>query len=57
MQQSYGEIGLHGLAASLLAVGLFILLFEWMWKIGDRLARRSVPVVIQPPPEGSWQGG
>jgi uncharacterized membrane protein YfcA len=57
MQQSYGEIGFWGLTVAVLAVGLFILVFEWMWKIGDRLARRSVPAVIEPPPSGSWQGG
>ena len=42
MQQSYAEIGLGVVAGSILAVALFIAGFEWLWKIGDRLARREV---------------
>jgi hypothetical protein len=42
MQQGYSEVGLVVVACSVLAVALFIAGFEWMWKIGDRLARRSV---------------
>ncbi len=42
MQQSYSEVGLVVIAFSILAVGLFVVGFEWMWKIGDRLARRSI---------------
>ena len=42
MQQSYSEIGFGLVAASMFAVALFVGGFEWLWKIGDRLARRSV---------------
>ena len=42
MQESYSEIGLVVVAGSIFAVALFIAGFEWLWKIGDRLARRSV---------------
>jgi len=46
MQQSFSEIGLVGLALSILAVGVFVSSFEWMWKVGGRLARRSLPMVV-----------
>ena len=42
MQQGYSEVGLVVVAFSILAVGFFVAGFEWMWKIGDRLARRSI---------------
>jgi hypothetical protein len=37
---------------STLAVGLFVACVEWMWKMGERLARRSLPVVA-PQPSGA----
>jgi uncharacterized membrane protein YfcA len=49
MQQSFSEIGLAGLVLSTLAVGLFVASFEWMWKMGERLARRSLPMVVPQP--------
>jgi uncharacterized protein len=48
MQESFSELGVAGLVLSILAVGVFIASFEWMWKIGERLARRSLPVVLPP---------
>ena len=41
MQQSFGEFGLVVIALSVFAVVFFVAGFEWMWRIGDRLARRS----------------
>jgi len=38
--------GVVGLVLSILAVGLFVASFEWMWKMGERLARRSLPMVV-----------
>lgn len=49
MQQSFSAIGIAGLVLSILAVGLFVASFEWLWKIGDRLARRSLPMVVPQP--------
>jgi uncharacterized membrane protein YfcA len=48
IQQSYGELGALGVLLSVLIVGLFVGGFEWMWKVGDRLARRSLPVPLTP---------
>lgn len=42
MQQGYSEVGLLGVMLSVLGVALFVAGFEWMWKVGDRLARRSL---------------
>jgi predicted MFS family arabinose efflux permease len=50
MEESYSDIGLIGLVLSTLAVGVFVASFEWMWKVGERLARRSLPVVVSPSP-------
>jgi len=44
MLQSYSEIGVVVVVGSIFAVALFIAGFEWLWKIGDRLARRDVRV-------------
>jgi uncharacterized membrane protein YfcA len=41
MQQVYAEFGFVIVAIAVLAVGVFVAGFEWMWKMGDRLARRS----------------
>jgi uncharacterized membrane protein YfcA len=41
MQQVYSEFGFMIVAIAVLAVGVFVAGFEWMWKMGDRLARRS----------------
>lgn len=43
--QSFGELGVAGVLVSIVIVGLLVVGFEWMWKVGDRLARRSLPVV------------
>jgi uncharacterized protein len=48
MQQSFSTIGMIGLALSTLGVGIFVASFEWMWLIGERLARRSLPMVVPP---------
>lgn len=41
MQQGYAELGILVVALSVFAVALFVAGFEWLWRIGDRLARRS----------------
>lgn len=46
MEQSFSDIGLVGLVLSVLAVGVFVASFEWMWKMGERLARRSLPMAV-----------
>jgi len=32
-----------------MAVLLFNLAFEWLWRLGDKLERRSVPMVVPKP--------
>jgi uncharacterized membrane protein YfcA len=49
MQQSFSAIGIAGLVLSTLAVGVFVASFEWMWKMGGRLARRSLPMAVPQP--------
>lgn len=44
MQQSYAEVGMFVVTGSIFAVGLFVAGFEWLWRIGDRLARREVRI-------------
>jgi uncharacterized protein len=46
MQQSSHALGLTGIVLSVCAVGLFIAGFEWLWRAGDRLARRKIPALL-----------
>jgi uncharacterized membrane protein YfcA len=42
MEQSYSEVGLVVVLGAIFAVAFFVAGFEWLWRIGDRLARREV---------------
>ncbi len=46
MQQEHGRIGIIGVALCIVAVVIFNVGFEWLWRLGDKLERRSVPMVI-----------
>lgn len=46
MQQSYAELQFAGVALCVLAVGLIVAGFEWLWRMGARLARRSPPAAV-----------
>jgi uncharacterized protein len=46
MRQEFAALGPVGVCAALAAVLLFNAGFEWLWRIGDKLERRSVPVII-----------
>lgn len=42
LHQSFAVIGLKGLVAALLAVSVFNVAFEFLWRVGDRIGRRSL---------------
>jgi hypothetical protein len=46
MRQEFTALGWLGVFGALLAVALFNVAFEWLWRLGDKLERRSVPVVV-----------
>ncbi len=46
LRESYGRLGFWGVLCAVLAVALLNLAFEWLWKIGNKLERRSVPMII-----------
>lgn len=46
LQQELGRIGWIGVFLCAVAVVVFNLGFEWLWRVGDKLERRSVPMVI-----------
>lgn len=46
MQQEQARIGWTGVFLCAAAVVVFNLGFEWLWRVGDKLERRSVPMVI-----------
>ncbi|MBX3745192.1 MAG: sulfite exporter TauE/SafE family protein [Verrucomicrobiae bacterium] len=50
MHQEFAVLGATGLAAAILGVALMNGGFEWLWRIGDRLERRSVPMILPKPP-------
>lgn len=46
MHEEYAVLGWTGILLALLGVGLTNVGFEWLWRLGDRFERRSVPMVI-----------
>ncbi|MGE3308388.1 MAG: sulfite exporter TauE/SafE family protein [Limisphaerales bacterium] len=46
MHEEIDSLGWVGVGLSLLGVGLANLGFEWLWRIGERFERRSVPMKI-----------
>jgi len=46
LKEEFAKLGWIGLGLSVAAVVVLNLFFEWLWRIGDRLERRSVPMVI-----------
>lgn len=47
MKDDFATLGWWGVLASLAVVILFNVGFEWLWRMGDRLERRSVPMTIK----------
>ncbi len=47
MHEEFEVLGPAGLIASCAAVVLFNLGFDWLWRLGDRLERRSMPMVVE----------
>jgi uncharacterized membrane protein len=46
MRHEFSALGWLGVVLSLFAVLIFNIGFEWLWRIGDKLERRSVPMII-----------
>jgi uncharacterized membrane protein YfcA len=46
MHQGFAVLGWPGILAALVTVLLFNVAFEWLWRLGDKLERRSVPMVV-----------
>lgn len=46
LKEEFTRLGWPGVAGAVAAVGILNGGFEWLWRIGDRLERRSVPMVI-----------
>jgi uncharacterized membrane protein YfcA len=46
MEREFGLLGWTGVGLSALAVMVVNAGFEWLWRMGDRLERRSVPMII-----------
>ena len=53
MHEEMERLGWTGLALSIIAVIALNVGFEWLWRIGDKLERRAVPMVIPHPEQGS----
>ena len=49
MHEEIERLGWIGLVLSILAVVILNILFEWLWRIGDKLERRAVPMIIPQP--------
>jgi len=48
MSQEFGALGWMGVGGAVVSVALFNLGFEWLWHLGNKLERRSVPMVVSP---------
>lgn len=46
MKEEFHALGWGGIAGSLAAVGALNAGFEWLWRLGDKLERRSVPMLM-----------
>jgi uncharacterized protein len=46
MHEERAQIRWLGIALSAVVVVIFNILFEWLWRIGDKLERRSMPVIV-----------
>ena len=46
MRQEFATLGWIGVGGALLAVALFNVGFEWLWRVGNKLERRSMPMVV-----------
>jgi uncharacterized membrane protein YfcA len=51
MREEMDRLGWLGLGAAVIAVVLLNVFFEWLWRIGDKLERRAMPMVIPHPPQ------
>jgi uncharacterized membrane protein YfcA len=49
MREEMERLGWLGLGAAVIAVVLLNVFFEWLWRIGDKLERRAMPMVIPHP--------
>lgn len=50
MKEEFSRLGWSGIGASVAVVIVLNLAFEYLWRVGDKLERRSMPVVIQKQP-------
>ena len=50
LREERTTLGWVGVGLSIGAVALLNAGFEWLWRMGDRLERRSVPALRRPPP-------
>ncbi len=55
MHEEFASLGWVGIAVALVAVALMNLGFGWLWRAGDRLERRSMPMVISGTSAGSHE--
>lgn len=49
LHEEFTSLGWIGVGVALLGVALANVAFEWLWRVGDRFERRSVPMVIPKP--------
>ncbi len=56
MHEELESLGWGGIGLSLLGVAVANLAFEWLWRIGERFERRSVPMKIDQPVHGTRPG-
>lgn len=47
MHEEFSTLGWLGIGIATCGVAIANLGFEWLWKLGDRFERRSLPVVVQ----------
>jgi hypothetical protein len=46
MRDEMERLGWLGVGVAVIAVVLLNVFFEWLWRIGDKLERRAMPMVI-----------
>jgi uncharacterized protein len=47
MHEESASLGWTGIGVALLAVALMNVGFGWLWRVGDRLERRSMPMIVR----------
>lgn len=46
MHDEFARLGWLGVVGSVIAVAMLNAGFEWLWRVGDKLERRSVPMIL-----------